>query len=138
LPNDPEGSQSRKLPDRSRALLWHRNPIFDELYRSYTKRISGGRDVKYELTDAALFVLAAATSGIIGNFAYAAVVAAVRHLRSKSDDKLAQTFEQVVELGGYDSIRIRIHGEITPKLEIDATHQGKLRTIADDFEVDEA
>ena len=56
-----EISQSSKSPDRCLAAAgeWDRNPIFDELYQSYTKRISGGRKVSYKLAEAALFVLAA-------------------------------------------------------------------------------
>ena len=147
MPKHPKSIDSRGTDDRRLArafsrelsvISWHRDPVFEELYQSYTERISSARNACCRINDAVYFVLAAAASGVIGNFAYAAILAGIRRMRSIKGAKLAETFERVVELEGYDSIRIRIHTGTTPHVEIDAIQQRKLRKIVHHYQAIQA
>jgi hypothetical protein len=80
-------------------------------YKDYEDRRKAGRQVAFRFHDIVMFFAAAAASGVIGNFTYAAILRAVRSVRKHKQEAMgdAGRFEEVVLRKTYNRIRREKH-----------------------------
>ena len=128
--------KSSRLAERSRQApaTWAGEPyIYDivgrELphlfYAEFEDRQVQGREVAFRFVDVVMFIAAAAASGVIGNFTYAAIANAFKNIRTPSKEIGGQgvRFEAVVSRKTYNRVRRsqhpakNAHRVPTPELE---------------------
>lgn len=108
------------------ALL--QNPIRGTLYREFKNEIDPRETVKFRFADVVYFVIASATSGIIGNLAYAAVKSLVKRIAGANQEKVIKQFEQVISEVRYEQLRIESHGQEPPLVEVHEDTVSEIRT----------
>jgi hypothetical protein len=94
-------------------------------YAEYEDRQLQGREVAFRFVDVVMFIAAAAASGVIGNFTYAAIANAFKNIRTPSKEIGSQRvrFEAVVSRKTYNRVRRgqhpakNAHRVRTPELE---------------------
>jgi hypothetical protein len=76
-------------------------------YKEFEDREKRGREVEFRFVDVVMFIAAAAASGAIGNFTYAAIVKAFKAIRKPRQEIGGNRiqFEVVVSRKTYNSIR---------------------------------
>jgi hypothetical protein len=76
-------------------------------YKEYEDRRKAGRQIAFRFHDIVMFFAAAAASGVIGNFAYAAIVRAINAVRKPNMEAMGKgdRFEQVVSRATYNRVR---------------------------------
>lgn len=111
-----------------RGLLLN-NPVGQDLYADFQNRVDPRKEVSFSFDDVVYFVLIAAASGVIGNFAYEVLQSIVRKLNKKHNSrKLEDTFEEVVRETKYEELRIRYHADSLRKTEATSELETEINT----------
>lgn len=99
------------------ALL--QNPIRSELYKDFKNRVDPREEVQFSFDAIIYFVIAAAASGIVGNFTYDALKEVIRRIgKKKNDSKMVNCYESTISVTKYESLRVNQHHDSPPSLEI--------------------
>jgi hypothetical protein len=92
--------------------------IGEELYRDFKKRVNPSDDIEFLFVDVVYFVLLAATSGIVGNFAYDAIKTIIRKIKDRDND-LEKEFSNVIRVAKYEELRSLKHPDNSAQLIVD-------------------
>ncbi|MBA4032702.1 MAG: hypothetical protein C0478_17685 [Planctomyces sp.] len=114
--------------DLYRNLLLN-NPLGQDLYSDYKSRINNGNNAAYSFSDVVYFVLIAASSGIIGNFAYDAVKKSIKKLAMNNDPaEIEAIYEKVVRETKYEELRVQYHPDGSCIIESTSQLQMEIQT----------
>ena len=81
-----------------------------ELYFDFKNRVDPRKEVNFSFDDTVYFVICAALSGVVGNFAYDVIKKIIHHIRVKPKQKdPEEVFTKVIKLEKYEEIRVSIH-----------------------------
>ena len=127
--------------DLYRMKVVEGNSIGAALYADYKNRVDPSDKVAFSFNDTVYFVLAAAASGVIGNFVYDVIKAAVTSLASNCDnEEVSECFSKVVRQTKYEQLRIEAHPdgackiEVTSQIEIELETRYRLIVLKGDIE----
>ena len=98
---------------------------FIELYRDYKNKIDPNDKYQFLLDDIIYFILIAAASGIVGNFAYDAIKKLVHRIGNKTE-KLDEKFKATINSEKYEELLKRCNHEGNPNIEIDIEFEIKI------------
>lgn len=104
-----------------RVIAVEGNDVGRALYSDYKNRVDPSKTIAFSFTDIVYFSLAAAASGVIGNFAYDVIKSAIKNVSQKHrNHELVESFEMVVRETRYEQLRIEQHSDGSSKIEATA------------------
>ncbi len=117
VPEMARGCATHMAHDLYRNVLLN-NPLGQALFSDYKNRVAPSKKVSFSFADVVYFVLIAALSGVIGNFAYDVMKSVVKGLANKHETtNLEDTFDRVVRETKYEELRIQHHPDGSCKIE---------------------